>query len=91
MTEKHEPKWTSRTGRLRVFQWNADGINPKLPEMTSFLSRERIDIALIQESKLLKDKRTPRVEGYTAVRADRPDAQFPGGGLITYIKHDIAF
>ena len=29
--------------------------------------------------------------GYSAVRADRPDAQFPGGGLITYIKHNIAY
>ena len=89
--EKHEPKHTGPTASIKVLQWNADGLNPKIAELGEFVKKHQVDVALIQETKLTKDKPTPKLYGYTAVRADRPDAQFPGGGLITYIKHNIAF
>ena len=53
--------------------------------------RPNIDVAMIQETKPTADKRTTRLYGYTPVRAYRPDAQFPGGGLIFYIKYNFAF
>ena len=89
--ESHEPKHTGPSGTLRILQWNADGINPKIAELQHFTETNKIDVAMIQETKLTADKRTPRLYGYTPVRADRPDAQFPGGGLLFYIKHNIAF
>ncbi|KAL5260809.1 hypothetical protein ACHWQZ_G006744 [Mnemiopsis leidyi] len=39
---------------------------------------------------LLKNDMTPRLRGFTAVLQDRPNAEFPGGGLLIYVKEDIA-
>ena len=90
--QSHEPKHTGPSGtNLRILQWNADGINPKIAELQHFTETSKIAVATIQETKLTADKRTTRLYGYTPVRADRPDAQFPGGGLILYMKHNIAF
>jgi len=46
-----------------------------------FLDKYKIDIALIQESKLTEGKASPRIKGYATVRGDRRGAKFPGGGL----------
>ena len=76
---------------IKILQWNADGINPKIHELTDILSSHEVDIAMIQESKLTAKQQTPVVEGYAAVRSDRQDAKFPGGGLITYVHHSLPF
>ena len=89
--EKHEPRHCGPTGSLRILQWNADGLNPKIAELREFVDSNKIDIAMIQETKLTANKTTPKLYGYSAVRADRPDSEFPGGGLLLYIKHNIAF
>ena len=74
---------------IKILQWNADGINPKIHELADFLSSHEIDIAMIQESKLTAKQQTPVIEGYAAERSDRQDAKFPGGGLITYVHHSL--
>ena len=89
--EKSEPKRTGTWRNLRILQWNADGINPKIGELKCFAQKEELDILLIQETKLTPKANTPTIRGYTAVRADRPNTQYPGGGLITYIKQDLAY
>ena len=89
--EKHEPRHCGPTGSLRILQWNADGLNPKIAELREFVDSNKIDIAMIQETKLTANKTTPKLYGYSAVRADRPDSEFPGGGLLLYIKHNTAF
>ena len=76
---------------LRILQWNADGISTKTTELAAFLSDNEIGVALIQESKLVKSSKTPFIDGYRPVRADRKNASHPGGGLITYINENIAF
>ena len=82
-------------GSLRIFQWNADGIALKIPELESFLVAHRVDVCLLQESKLRSDRSTPRFKGYTVVRRDRstsgPSGIPRGGGLLTIIKEDVAF
>ena len=50
-----------------------------------------IDIALIQESKLTSRTRTPTIDGYSTLRADRSDAKFPGGGLLTFVNNNLAY
>ena len=60
-----EPKGGGGLKRpLRVLQWNADGINTKIPELRTFLQDHEIDIAMIQESKLTSTKETPKIQGY---------------------------
>ena len=88
---RHEPNRTGQFRSLRIAQWNADGINPKIADLQNFVENNHIDVALIQESKLIEGKPTPRLKGYAEVRADRPGSTHPGGGLITFVKHDIAY
>lgn len=90
-TEKAEPKCKSHKSTLRILQLNIDGINPKKHELSELLISQKIDIALIQETKLLPKSRTPNIQGYSAIRTDRPNAEYPGGGLISYISHDLNF
>ena len=77
-------------GTLRLFQWNADVIKLKINELGERMKNLGVDIALIQESKLRVKDKTPRIEGYSTVRADRRGPK-PGGGLISFVKDDIAF
>ena len=60
-------------------------------ELKCFLQDYKIDVALIQETKLTKKSATPAIFGYASVRGDRKGAEFPGGGLLIYIKDDIPF
>ena len=84
-------KKSGKRRNVRGLQWNADGINTKMAELNSLVVELEVDVVLIQETKLTEKSRTPRLHGYTAVRQDRPNAEFPGGGLLTYVKDDIAF
>ena len=83
-------KSLSSEGRLLRLVY-ADGLNPKITELKCFLQEYKIDIALIQETKLTPKAATPFIKGYAAVRGDRKGAEYPGGGLIIYIKEDIVF
>ena len=47
------------------------------------------DIITIQETKLKKHNKTPQIPTYSAIRTDRANGK--GGGLLTYIKHNITF
>ena len=81
---------------LRIMQWNADGLNPKIDELREFVRKEKIDVALVHETKLkpptkLRPSPTPQIKGFTPVRGDRPNATHAGGGLLTYIRKEIRF
>ncbi len=75
---------------LRILQWNANGIATKANELGLRLKADRIDVALVQETKMKHHHRTPRLEGYSPIRCDRPN-QDGGGGLLCYIKDSIIF
>ena len=47
------------------------------------------DIITIQETKLKKHNKTPKIPTYSAICTDRANGK--GGGLLTYIKHNITF
>jgi len=66
-------------------------VNNKLDELERFLNNNKVDIANIQESKLLPKDRPPSFHGYNTIRLDRPDCQLKrGGGLLTFIKKGLA-
>ena len=67
-----------------------DSIKLKVGELSERMKELNVDIALIQECKLRGKDKTPSIEGYSSVRADRPGER-QGGGLIAYNKDDIAF
>ena len=91
--QRKERKQKSLKRPLRILQWNAEGINTKMSELRPFLEEYKIDIALIQESKLTKEKdpETPDIRGYNDYRGDRKGVKYAGGGLLIYIKDDIVF
>ena len=90
-TDGAGPKKTGPKRNLRGLQWNADGINTKVTELNRLVVELDVDVVLIQETKLTSRSKTPKIHGFTAVRQDRPNAEFPGGGLLTYVRQDLAF
>ena len=77
---------------LRMMQWNCDGIATKKDELAEMMKREKIHLAMIQETKLGNKDATPNIRGYTAYRKDRYGSgvtKARGGGLCTYIREDL--
>ena len=95
-TQPAEPKAAFvLRGVLRILQWNADGIQTKMPELESRVKEYEFDVIMIQESKLQAKHKTPQLRGYTTIRRDRgcrpgcPEGK--GGGLLTFVKEDIPY
>ncbi len=82
---------TARAARpqFKIVQWNADGIRAKMFELRERLLHSDIDVCAIQESKLRKADKTPTIEGYSSLRADRK--LLNGGGLLLFIKKDLIY
>ena len=72
-----------------ILQFNANGIGNKQVEIGEFLERHKVKVAVIQESKLTLNSRTPNIQNFTTVRKDREQGQ--GGGLLTLIDKSINF
>ena len=80
-----------RRGYLRVLSWNADGIRPKTVELGHFLDVNKIDVAMVQETKLKASDRTPSFPGFSVVRQDRAGSSVRGGGLLTLVRSDVPY
>ena len=92
ISQKSEPRSKTKMKRpLRIVQWNAEGINTKTSELRCFLEEYKIDVAVIQESKLMPKRNSPDLKGYSLIRGDRIGAEHPGGGVLTIIKEDIVY
>ena len=74
---------------FNVLQLNANGIGNKLTELGVVLERNKVKVAVIQESKLSAKSKNPCIQNYTAVRKDRSHGQ--GGGLLIFIHRSITF
>ena len=72
-----------------ILQFNANGIGNKQVELGEFLERHKVKVAVIQESKLTLNSRTPNIQNFNTVRKDRHQGQ--GGGLLTLIHKSINF
>ena len=69
-------------------------VTTKVVELSELTVRYGIDIIALQETKLGRDDPTAVLNGFDAVRRDRPGsgARFAhGGGLLTYIKKGIPY
>ena len=84
-----QPVPTASENKLKIYQWNADGIRPKFLELRDRLLNSDINVLAYQESKLQKTDKTPSIEGYTTIRKDRNNIL--GGGLLLFIQRDIVF
>jgi ribonuclease HI len=93
---KREPKkaFVPR-GQLRILQWNCNGARTKKAELEQLLLKHRVDVCLVQETKLGPGDANPKYHGYTVVRRDRQcevgARRIPGGGLMTIVKEDVPF
>ena len=56
----------------RILQLNVNGIQSSVKELSEYLVRNQISVAVIQESKLRKKSKTPAIHGYSVIRKDRP-------------------
>ena len=72
---------------FNVLQFNANGIGNKLTELGVVLERNKVKVAVIQESKLTSKSKNPCIRNYTTVRKDRPHGH--GGGLLVFIHESI--
>ena len=87
-TDNPEP--SDEKEKLRILQWNADGINTKIHELRERCKDLDLDIVLIQESKLRDDQKAdPQIPGYATIRVDRKNRQ--GGGLISFVRKSVSF
>ena len=75
--------------KLKIYQWNADRICPKLIELCDCLINSDINILAVQESKLWKADKTPFIEGYATIRKDWNNIF--GGDLLLLIRTEIMF
>ena len=78
-------KQISDDSTFNVLQFNANGICNKLTELGVVLERNKVKVAVIQESK----SKNPCIRNYTIVRKDRPHGH--GGGLLVFIHESITF
>ena len=90
MVERSERKTATSKVSLRILQWNADSIKLKIGELFERMKELDVDIDLVQERKLREKDKNPSIKGYSSLRAYRPGGR-QGGGLIVYIKDNIAF
>ena len=84
-----QPVPSTTRNKLKVYQWNSDGIRPKLLELRGCFLNSDTDVLAVQESKLRKTDKTPSIEGYATIRKDRNNIL--GGGLLLFIQTDIVF
>ena len=86
-----ERKEGSAKESLRIMQWNACSLKTKIPELTSRLASENIDLLLVQETHLTgADLDDPYIAGYTPYRGnDRTEMK--NGGIITYIRDSLKY
>ena len=72
-----------------IMHFNANDIGNKLTQLGEFLKRHKVKVAVIQESKLSPNSKTPSIHKFTTVRKNLHQGQ--GGGLLTLIHKSINF
>lgn len=78
---------TTAPGRLRVCQWNCQGIRPKLVALLEVTRLDGVDVFLLQET-LLPEGSAPNLPGFSAYHLHR----LPGErrGLSIYVRHALS-
>ena len=91
--EEEETRYqqTKANGRtIRILQLNVDSLLSKLDDLKGFIEKEDIDVFVIQETKLIRKDRLPKIPGFAIERQDRQQPKGKegnrGGGLITGVS-----
>ena len=74
---------------VRLLQFNVNGIFSRLQEFRQHVAAERYDVICLQETFLKPGKRF-RLDGYTAIRTDRP-GRYLKGGLVTLVRDGLSY
>jgi hypothetical protein len=75
-------KYKHKERQLNIIQWNANSLKPKLLDLQVLLNRDKIHIAVINETWLDEDD-IIKVSGYHIWRSDREDS-YGGVGILTH-------
>jgi ribonuclease HI len=95
VTKREARKAFAPRSHLRILQWNCNGARTKKAELEQLLLHHKVDVCLLQETKLGPGDDSPKFHGYAVVRRDRPceagTRRVKGGGLMTLVKEDVPF
>ena len=75
--------------KLKILQWNCNGIKTKLQELISFINQHQIKVIALQETKLNSNSTSPEIPNFTLVRKDRTKDR--GGGIAIFVHKSILF
>ena len=79
----------SRASTFNILQFNANGIGSKLTELGVVLERNKVKVAVIQESTLSSKSKNTCIRNYTTVCKVRPHGN--ARGLLVFIHESITF
>lgn len=76
---------------LKISNWNANSIRPKIREFNNFLQDEFIDVACIQETMLSTNDLLPTNHNFSLYRLDRDNTpnNRPSGGVALMIRRSL--
>ena len=78
---------------LRVLQINLNGWRSRQPALEQFLREHKVDVAVLQETKLSETAASPKSPGYVTLRQDRTVHRrrnpVPQGGLAILVRRGI--
>ena len=69
-------------------QYNADTLSTKVLELKDRLTKDDIDICIVQETKMTQGTKLPSFDGYVPLRADRKLVN-AGGGLLILLRDTL--
>lgn len=72
---------------LVICSWNANNVKGKISQVTEFLFRYKIDVFLVNETKL-KGEETIKISGYNSMTKNRDNG---AGGVAIIIKEGIPY
>ena len=84
---------------LRVFQWNAGGLQTRSTKLLHFISSHPVDLIYIQESNLNLSS-SSQIPGFSALQSDcshyrsgifSTDVADASGGVIIFVKQGLSF
>ena len=76
-----EAKATGQSTTLKILQWNCEGIQKKKEALRDLLTKEKIDVACIQETHLNSNLRLS-IRGYQCFRKDRENRHKGGVAIL---------
>ena len=86
MDEHHDQTGQATAPRLRVLQWNVQGLRPKRHQVLQAIVEDKLDVVLLQET-LTQPEFEWRVAGFTCHTL--PSTEAGGRGCVTLVRSSI--